>query len=274
MWWGARNGRVATRPPVARPAAPCTFVISIASAVVGGGRIPGSRRASIVLPAPGGPTIRRLWPPAAAISSARRASAWPRTSARSRPASGGAHRAPGLAPARAPSGRRAARRAGSAWARRRRPGDRRAPPPARSPPGPPGAACPLRRAAIAIARAPLTGRISPDSESSPHTASAISTLRQLSAGRQHGHRDREVEARTRLRHRRRREVRGYPLLRELEARVEERRPHTLARLADRAVGKPDDCEGGQPAANVDLGHDVHGIDPIERERLDPGEHWG
>jgi hypothetical protein len=37
----------------------------------------------MVLPAPGEPTIRRLWPPAAATSSARRASSWPRTSERS-----------------------------------------------------------------------------------------------------------------------------------------------------------------------------------------------
>ena len=40
-------------------------------------------RASIVLPVPGGPVRRRLWSPAAATSSARRARSWPRTSARS-----------------------------------------------------------------------------------------------------------------------------------------------------------------------------------------------
>ena len=40
---------------------------SSASARVSGGRIDGSRRASIVLPTPGGPESRRLWPPAAAI---------------------------------------------------------------------------------------------------------------------------------------------------------------------------------------------------------------
>ena len=42
-----------------------------------GGRIEGSRRASIDLPAPGGPIIRRLCPPAAATSSARLAVSWP-----------------------------------------------------------------------------------------------------------------------------------------------------------------------------------------------------
>ena len=48
-----------------------------------GGSSPAKRCASIDLPEPGGPTISRLWPPAAAISSARLAPAWPLTSARS-----------------------------------------------------------------------------------------------------------------------------------------------------------------------------------------------
>jgi hypothetical protein len=52
-------------------------VASIASSNDNGGRMPGNRRASIVLPAPGGPIISRLCPPAAATSSARRANAWP-----------------------------------------------------------------------------------------------------------------------------------------------------------------------------------------------------
>ena len=38
---------------------------------ISGGRMPGRRAASIDLPAPGGPIISRLWPPAAATSSAR-----------------------------------------------------------------------------------------------------------------------------------------------------------------------------------------------------------
>src|SRR5918996_344806 len=88
VWCGARNGRWVASFPFPRPAALCICVTSSASSNVGGGRMPGSRRASMVFPAPGGPIISRLWPPAAAISSARLASAWPRTSARSR-ASGG-----------------------------------------------------------------------------------------------------------------------------------------------------------------------------------------
>ena len=65
------------------------------------GRMVGRRRASIVFPAPGGPIMSRAWPPAAAISSARRATSCPITSARSlsaaRPvaAAGGAGVRPG-----------------------------------------------------------------------------------------------------------------------------------------------------------------------------------
>ena len=47
---------------------------SSASSNVSGGRMPATRLAIIVLPEPGGPASSTLWPPAAAISSARRAS--------------------------------------------------------------------------------------------------------------------------------------------------------------------------------------------------------
>ena len=56
---------------------------SSASSKLSSGRIPGSRRASMVLPLPGGPKKSRLWPPAAAISSARLAGSCPTTSERS-----------------------------------------------------------------------------------------------------------------------------------------------------------------------------------------------
>src|SRR5580704_11250236 len=45
--------------------------ISSASRASSGGSSPGKRCAIIDLPAPGGPTINKLWPPAAAISSVR-----------------------------------------------------------------------------------------------------------------------------------------------------------------------------------------------------------
>ena len=59
------------------------MLTSSASAGASGGRIPGSRAASMDLPEPGGPIISMLWPPAAATSSARLADSWPLMSRRS-----------------------------------------------------------------------------------------------------------------------------------------------------------------------------------------------
>ena len=73
-WWGARNGRSRDiRPPSKVPATEAIIDTSSASAEVRSGRMPGRQAASSDFPAPGGPTISRLCPPAAAISSARRA---------------------------------------------------------------------------------------------------------------------------------------------------------------------------------------------------------
>ena len=69
--------------PSTSPATEWIRVTSSADSESSGGRIPGSRRASIVFPVPGGPPRRTLWPPAAASSRARRARSCPRTSARS-----------------------------------------------------------------------------------------------------------------------------------------------------------------------------------------------
>src|SRR5581483_1850264 len=83
-WWGDLKGRAERSPALpSRPAIECSCVTSSASARERAGRMVASRRASMVLPAPGEPTIRTLCPPAAATSSARRACACPRTSAKS-----------------------------------------------------------------------------------------------------------------------------------------------------------------------------------------------
>jgi hypothetical protein len=62
-----------------------TAIIETSSSSDGdsGGRIVGSRAASIDFPEPGGPAISKLCPPAAAISSARFALSWPLMSFRS-----------------------------------------------------------------------------------------------------------------------------------------------------------------------------------------------
>ena len=80
----ARNGRrLVSAPPSISPATDAIMETSSSSAGVSGGRMVGSRAASIDLPAPGGPTMSRLWPPAAATSSARLALSWPLMSLRS-----------------------------------------------------------------------------------------------------------------------------------------------------------------------------------------------
>ena len=73
VWWGLRKGRVSTSG----------CVVCRASARDMSGRMDGSRRASMDLPAPGEPTSSTLWPPAAAISSARFTFSCPITSAKS-----------------------------------------------------------------------------------------------------------------------------------------------------------------------------------------------
>src|SRR5262245_25970098 len=71
-WCGARNGRrLVSAPPSISPATEAIIETSSSSSGASGGRMVGSRAASIDLPAPAGPTMSRLWPPAAATSSAR-----------------------------------------------------------------------------------------------------------------------------------------------------------------------------------------------------------
>ena len=104
---GSRVVRGAKRPagdrPPPPPPAPAILITSSASERVSAGMIDGSRRAASVLPAPGGPTSSRLWPPAATISSARRSAGWPLRSRRSGPAACAAATRPDRAAPRAGS---------------------------------------------------------------------------------------------------------------------------------------------------------------------------
>lgn len=154
--------------------------LSSASCVFMGGKRPAKRCASIDLPDPGGPVMSRLCPPAAAISSARLAAAWPFTSARS----GSAACVPAGAldsmrdrpwPASAPSGGMLP--SGRKWITT----SSRCRAPYTWVPGTSAASCALAcgstsRAtsasgaaarAMALASAPRTGRSSPDNDSSP-----------------------------------------------------------------------------------------------------------
>ena len=273
VWWGERNGRSRASSPAPSPATLCTRVMSRASAKSGGGRMPGTRRASIVLPAPGGPTMSRLCPPAAAISSARFASCWPRTSARS-----------GATGAGLGSRRRAVTGSGLQRPCRRSTSAPRSPTGSTSRPSasaasaafglghdhPRVAGCPRRERA---------GEHSPDRSqgSAQGQLTADGDVRErlrghLTPGHQNRHRQRQVEAGSGLSHGRGREVRRDPLERELEAGVQHRRADPLSRLAHRRVGQSDHGEGGQPAAYVDFDGDLPAVDPLEGECGDAREH--
>ena len=83
MWCGEQVGRWAQRFREKRPPSEAMAALCSASSVLMAGNRPAKRCASMDLPEPGAPIINTLCPPAAAISSARRAAAWPLTSAMS-----------------------------------------------------------------------------------------------------------------------------------------------------------------------------------------------
>ena len=87
VWWGERKGRRGTRawPGFSQPHDAVDLGGLERLVELQGGRMVGRRRASMVLPAPGGPIIRTLWPPAAATSRARFAGSCPLTSPKSSP---------------------------------------------------------------------------------------------------------------------------------------------------------------------------------------------
>ena len=120
---------------------------------------------------------------------------------------------------------------------------------------------------------PGTGRTEPSSASSPTIASRGRALQlELPGGGQQRGGDRQVHPGPGLAQAGRGEVGDDPPQRELEAAVDQRRAHPLARLAHRRVGQADDREGGQAAMDVDLDPDRAGRDPVEGEGLRRGEH--
>lgn len=85
VWCGLRKGRRRTSGDsgVSRPMTEWICVTSSASSRVISGRMDGKRRASMLLPEPGGPTSSTLCAPAAATSSARLTCSCPMTSLKS-----------------------------------------------------------------------------------------------------------------------------------------------------------------------------------------------
>jgi len=107
----------------------------------------------------------------------------------------------------------------------------------------------------------------------PTHCRAIESLRRsLTAGHQHRRRQREVEPRAGLSHRRRREVGREPLHRIIELRVQQRCPHPLACLSHRCIGKTHHREGREAAPDIHLDRDLVAVDSDQGEGGNACEH--
>ena len=268
-WCGATNGGVRVSPSAgSTPATERMAASASASSEESSGSSPAIRCASIVLPVPGGPTSSRWCPPAAATSSARRASSWPTTSARSWQRCG---------------------RQGGRWARPRQ--HRR--------PLEPGQHLSERRRAVHVdpvderrlgqrvlghhhaadtrgarreqARQHAAHRPQPPVERQlPHQHGALQrALLDRPGRREHAAGQGEVEPAPGLAQRRRRERQDHPLVRPRAPGVDHRRPHPVARLLQRGVRQADQVHPGQPAPDVGL--DLHHVplDAAQRHRPCP-----
>ncbi len=264
LWCGARNGGSAISgcSGGSSPATEWIRVTSSAASGSSGGRIPGRRRPSIVFPVPGGPPKRRLCPPAAASSRARRARSCPRTSARS--AGGGRSWNRGA--------RRRIRRqlAAQVCDRVREMPDRhrldagqrrlrRALPRAEQPlePHPPR---PFRHRQDTAdpAEPSVQGELA-------HSRMPFELgVRHLPGGREDGESDREVEPGPLLPQLRGRQVDGDASAGELELRRQDSAADSLARLLAGTVGEPHDREGRDTVLDVRFDLDPAGLEPDER----------
>ncbi len=277
LWCGWRNGgSVRSAGPRWTPAAEWILVTSSASARSSGARIVGRRRASIVLPMPGGPTNSRWCAPAAATESARRACARPRTSARSSGSS--------------PSGTADSIGGGIGWigprglalqaevelAEAARDPDQRARHECRLgafAAGTTTCSTPVRTSASTSASVPTTGRTPPSRPSSPSTPTPSSApAGSPPPAHVERERDAELEPGAGLAHRRGREVHRHPLLRVLETGRQQGRAHPLARLPPGRVGQTDDRVAGQTPGDVHLDGDDPAVDAFEHGTAHGCEH--
>ena len=228
------------------PATEWIRVTSSASSRVSGGRIPGRRRPSIVLPVPGGPARSTLCSPAAAISSARRPDPAPHLG------EVGEERLLELVAARRGGERDAllAAEIGDRFARGGGPGMASIPASAASEAD--SAAQrrsfrPARRAPSATAIVPATGRIAAvERELADAGVLEQTRRRELMRAGEEREGDRKVEARSLLAQRRGREVDRDPVPRgPRQHRVDDAAAHPVLGLLARPIGEPDDRERRQ-----------------------------
>ena len=238
-----------------------------------GGRIEGSRCASIDLPAPGGPIISRLWPPAAAISSARLALSWPLMSRRSgRPSPAGAIAGSGRASTCVPlkwlaswiSERGARISISPRGPGRLRPAGRRADQPVAAPVG-------RHRGRQ---HAGDRGDRAVERQLAEHGEAVERVGRDRPDRRHDAERDRQVVMAAFLGQVGRGEVDGDALGRQREPGGDQRRAHPLARFGDRLVGEPDDHEGDVAGRDLHLHVDGARLDALEGDRRNARDHAG
>ncbi len=261
------------------PATEWIRVTSSASAIESGGRIPGSRRASIVFPVPGGPAKRRLWPPgggdlegaASPLLAAHVGEIEQRLLRRRVPVALDVRLGLALAAQIGGGlGEMVERHRLDAGERRLGRGARRA--------EDPGQAGPARRLRKGNR---TTDRPQPPVERKLADGGVLGkpVARDLPGGGEDRERDREIEARALLAQAGGREVDGDPALRPLELRRGDSAAHALLRLLAGAVGEPDDRERRHRALEVRLDLDAACVEPDERMRDRPRQHvprlgWG
>lgn len=231
--------------------------------------MPGRHAARRLLPAPGGPLISRLWPPAAAISSARLAVSCPFTCLRS---------GPGTASSTSPSCgaesccvpfRWPSRLTRSGAAITGMPLAHRASAPCAAGQISPHSAS---LACIAASSTPGEPTIRPSSASSP--GNAIGQLLAID----HAHRaeqrerDRQVVMRSVLGQVGRREVNRDPLGRQRKTHRGERGLYPLAALAHRLVRQANDREARQARGELALHLDAAGFEPEIGDRAHQRDH--
>jgi hypothetical protein len=95
--------------------------------------------------------------------------------------------------------------------------------------------------------------------------------RDLPVGGVGGHRDAEVESRSVLRQRSRRQVHGQLARGQGDAGVARRCAHAVARLAQRGIRKPDQDEVRQLRGDIGLDLDDGAIEPEQGDGVSPSD---
>ena len=120
---------------------------------------------------------------------------------------------------------------------------------------------------------PLTERTAPLSASSPTKLNrSRDPVLDFLGGDDHAERNRQIEAGSFLFYVGGREIDRRAPVRPVVTAVADRRRDAILAFFDRRVGQTDDDDLRIAAAGVDLDLHFVGVDPVDRSRVDPGEH--